>query len=610
MKKPRFLGLRIRLISAFLVVALIPLLLLAFINQSETQEILIKNANQSLYAAATQTASQIDTFITTNLNIVRVEAILPIFARALSSTQFQIENLLQTEALATLNSLNRKDGLNIYSYGLLNAQGKNLLDTNIHNLGQDESQEDYFIQALQTQSVYVSSIRFLANQPNLPVIYFSSPVRNAKNQIIGVLRYCYLATAIQQLIALQTGIAGDRSFPMLVDENYIRLADTIEPHLAFSPLVPLSPTQLQKLTQERRLSSQKQQSLNQQTQVLKQNLDQARQQPFARVFLSATNYQPTIIAIATLQTQPWYVIFAQPEAILLAPIQKQIRSILVLACLIAIIVSISAVYLAQVLAQPLRYLTQMVSQFDPDRLNLRINLKSQDEVGMLVKAFNQMIERIECYAKDLAEANQQLEISNQILEQKVAERTAELEEANQELFRMVSLDPLTQVANRRHFNDCLSHAWEHHLQEQQPLALIFMDIDCFKRYNDFYGHQGGDECLAKVAQVMAQSLQQERNLVARYGGEEFVAILFNKNTHEALEMAESLQKAIATLAISHQGSEVSAYVTLSLGVASVVPTPEITPQSLIEKADQALYQAKNQGRNRAVVASPLTLISD
>lgn len=184
------------------------------------------------------------------------------------------------------------------------------------------------------------------------------------------------------------------------------------------------------------------------------------------------------------------------------------------------------------------------------------------------------------------------------LEQQVAERTLELQRANQELSRLATLDGLTKIANRRRFDDYLAGEWQRHLREQQPLALILIDIDYFKRFNDHYGHQGGDECLLRVAQTIAQVPQRAIDLVARYGGEEFAAILPNTTLEGGCLIAEAMRRAIATRAIPHAQSEVQPYVTLSLGVAVLIPTRDTHPATLIAKADKALYRAKHQGRNQ------------
>jgi diguanylate cyclase (GGDEF)-like protein len=178
-----------------------------------------------------------------------------------------------------------------------------------------------------------------------------------------------------------------------------------------------------------------------------------------------------------------------------------------------------------------------------------------------------------------------------------------LQEANRKLELMANLDGLTQVANRRRFDDYLSLDWQRHKRNQTSIALILIDIDYFKRYNDTYGHQGGDDCLRRVAQEIAKVPQRSTDLVARYGGEEFAVILSDTDTKGALKVAEDIQTAIATLVIPHQSSDVSDLVTLSIGVVSLIPTIEQSIEALISYADQALYIAKHQGRNRAIAYS-------
>ena len=175
-----------------------------------------------------------------------------------------------------------------------------------------------------------------------------------------------------------------------------------------------------------------------------------------------------------------------------------------------------------------------------------------------------------------------------------------LQEANRKLELIANLDGLTQIANRRRFDDYLSLEWQRHQREQNPLALILIDIDYFKRYNDSYGHQGGDDCLVRVAQAIAQVPQRPTDLVARYGGEEFVVILSNTDTQGALKVAQAIQDAIADLAIPHENSMISDHITLSLGVASLIPTSDQSLGNLIAYADQALYTAKKEGRDRAI----------
>lgn len=176
----------------------------------------------------------------------------------------------------------------------------------------------------------------------------------------------------------------------------------------------------------------------------------------------------------------------------------------------------------------------------------------------------------------------------------------ELQEANEKLKLIANTDGLTQIANRRCFDNYLQVEWQRHRRQEIPLALLLIDIDYFKNYNDHYGHQEGDDCLIKVAQTLAKVPKRATDLVARYGGEEFVAILPNTNTQEALIVAESMREAIAALKIPHVKSEINKNITVSLGIFSIIPSHENTLEDLIYQTDQALYQAKIQGRNQAI----------
>jgi diguanylate cyclase (GGDEF)-like protein len=142
-------------------------------------------------------------------------------------------------------------------------------------------------------------------------------------------------------------------------------------------------------------------------------------------------------------------------------------------------------------------------------------------------------------------------------------------------------------------------------REQLPLSLILCDLDWFKAYNDTYGHQGGDRCLQAVAQAIATVLKRPADLLARYGGEEFVVILPNTPLAGAQYIAAAIQTAVKNLQLPHAGSPIAQHITLSLGIASVIPYHEHDPALLITAADQALYAAKAQGRDRAVAADPI-----
>ncbi|MDI9635291.1 diguanylate cyclase [Oscillatoria amoena NRMC-F 0135] len=184
-----------------------------------------------------------------------------------------------------------------------------------------------------------------------------------------------------------------------------------------------------------------------------------------------------------------------------------------------------------------------------------------------------------------------------------------LRQANWELERLANLDGLTQLANRRRFDVYFRQQWQSHCCDRQPLSIILFDVDYFKPYNDFYGHQAGDECLQQLSIAARQAINQPADLVARYGGEEFVAVLPNTPVTQALEIAEQLRQAVQQLRIPHRTSQVNEFVTVSIGVASSVPLDTELPDTLIAAADRALYQAKEQGRDRLVLAPQSDRIS-
>lgn len=193
-----------------------------------------------------------------------------------------------------------------------------------------------------------------------------------------------------------------------------------------------------------------------------------------------------------------------------------------------------------------------------------------------------------------------LKETENVLEQRVAERTEQLEQANQRLSALSLTDGLTGIANRRRFDEELAKEWKRMARLGQPLALAMIDIDWFKKYNDHCGHQAGDACLIAVAQVLAANIGRTGDLVARYGGEEFAFIAPAVDATGALTMAQKICHAISAQGMPHAES-LFTHVTASIGVASIVPGAETTPESLIKLADEALYRAKASGRNRALM---------
>jgi len=177
----------------------------------------------------------------------------------------------------------------------------------------------------------------------------------------------------------------------------------------------------------------------------------------------------------------------------------------------------------------------------------------------------------------------------------------QLEAANRALQQLANVDGLTGLANRRRFDEYLSSQWLTLAQSGSPLSLILCDIDYFKLYNDNYGHPAGDTTLKKVGRVLNHAARKSGDLVARYGGEEFAVIMPHTDAAGAVHVAQTIQNGVRGLRVSHTCSQVSQYVTLSLGVTTTIPNREISSSTLILAADKALYQAKAEGRDRLIL---------
>ncbi|NCC30787.1 MAG: PleD family two-component system response regulator [Chloroflexia bacterium] len=177
---------------------------------------------------------------------------------------------------------------------------------------------------------------------------------------------------------------------------------------------------------------------------------------------------------------------------------------------------------------------------------------------------------------------------------------SELKRKTDILQNLSSRDGLTGIFNRRRFDEVLDLEWRRAARKRQPLSLILLDIDEFKGYNDNYGHLAGDQCLQQVATILGSSLRRAGDFLARYGGEEFVIILPDTAREQARHIAERMRQAVAEQRIEHAFSRVAPYLTISVGVVSTEPGQSINHQGLLQLADEAMYRAKNSGRNCVV----------
>ena len=183
------------------------------------------------------------------------------------------------------------------------------------------------------------------------------------------------------------------------------------------------------------------------------------------------------------------------------------------------------------------------------------------------------------------------------LEKEIAVRTLELEDLNRQLKELSLLDPLTGIGNRRKFSETLEKEWSVHLRNHRCISLLICDVDYFKQYNDHYGHPAGDECLKIIAASIQSVVTRPADLISRFGGEEFAVILPETDHRGACYVAEKIRRKIESLHMEHEFSSVSGYVTISIGFDGMIPSDTLSIDRMVKQADEALYRAKNSGRN-------------
>ncbi|PSW07193.1 GGDEF domain-containing response regulator [Photobacterium lipolyticum] len=209
----------------------------------------------------------------------------------------------------------------------------------------------------------------------------------------------------------------------------------------------------------------------------------------------------------------------------------------------------------------------------------------QSKVGVFIELFQQK--------EALREKTQ--EFNRKLIE--LEELQQQLEETNEQLLMLSTTDGLTGLLNRRRFDEIFNAEWKRGIRAQRPLSLIMLDIDHFKAYNDTYGHQVGDDCLREVARTLSSIPLRELDRFARIGGEEFAIILPETDSKGAMQVAKRIIESIEILSKPHSSSPSSNHLTVSVGVATVIPNSEISSRKLMEVADDALYEAKHNGRN-------------
>ncbi|HIK17678.1 MAG TPA: diguanylate cyclase [Leptolyngbyaceae cyanobacterium M33_DOE_097] len=469
----------------------------------------------------------------------------------------------------------RSDPTTLYAYSV-NQQGDRLRLKDTSKNPQTHT-SPWYLDAVRLGKPIWSSIYTWGDSRNRISMSASTPLYTPQKQLIGVLGIDLELTQISHF--LQTLDRRSASHIFIVERSGLIVASSEDEPPAFID---------NNQTIRRKALNSREPVIREVTQDLIQRFGNLHAIAQPQSFRPLLNQNP-FVRVIPYQDQyglDWLVVIVIPESEFMSEIQTGTRTTISLCLLTLVIATGLGIITSNLIAAPILRLNQASRKIASGELSQVVEIKGVSELASLVHSFNDMAS--------------QLQASFQTLENRVQERTSELIVAKNQLELLVNSDGLTQISNRRCFDHYLNVEWGRHQREQKPLAVILIDIDYFKRYNDSNGHQMGDDCLIRVAQAIAKVPQRPTDLVARYGGEEFAVILSNTHREGALKIAAGIQTAIAALKIPHQCSDVSNYITLSMGIASLIPTSKQTPETIIAYADQALYTAKNQGRNQAI----------
>lgn len=415
-KKNNNLSLQTRLVIFMLLIALIPLVIIAVRDTIQTQQALTKGAEISLKAGATQTANSLDNFIQNTLSTVSSEAQLADFITYLTvSPTVRTGTVIQARTLDLLENLSKKDSTNIISYALVDTNGNVILD-NASDILRNESTEPYFLPVQFSDNPVVSYVTY--EEDKTTSITFASAVKNINGGYIGVLRVKYRSAVLQDVITKSIGPSTD-TLVLLLDQLSIRLADSQNPELIQKSIVPLNPVDFSIAVNNHRLlnTSPEEQATNYTDFELA--LDNAVNQPFFQADITPNINGDDTIAVAFLQTQPWVIAYSRPTTIFLADVQRQIRTNIIFVLGTSIVVALIAALIANSLTNPIIALSKVANSISQGDYNARANVKNTDEIGVLALAFNSMTDQLQSILVGL--------------EQRIDERTADLKKSTLEL---------------------------------------------------------------------------------------------------------------------------------------------------------------------------------
>lgn len=426
--------LQVKLIVVFLLVALIPLLVLSIIQTSFLQNALLNQTQNSLKIAAQQVSSAIDDFINFNLETITRQAELPVFSDYLNVPEPErAGSTEEANVFTAFRTLQLQRETFSPSYLMINRFGICVIASNPDEINRAYNREIFYQRPLLTGRAFVSPVLFSAINEDAS-LYFSAPVLDASRQIIGVLVIRYNALVLQDLIKDYQGLIGSRSYPILLDENYLRLADTITPNLLYKTLAPLTAEQITELRANNRLPFLPDDQISSNMLKFDSAVRNYGNQPFFTAETHSDDLLHEEIGTTTkLTSQTWFVAFVEEQTTLISLRNQQNRVSTLLAALFAGIVGLVGILVSSLLANPIIQLTSTAEKISKGDLEAKASVRTQDEIGVLADSFNAMTYQLRTFINEL--------------EERVQARTQELANRNEALiFRGRQLQTVADVA--------------------------------------------------------------------------------------------------------------------------------------------------------------------
>jgi len=423
---PRF-SLRAKIITAFAIVTVISISILGFFYSRSVESVLTQEANQTLFNAASQTEDSLRQFIDFNLQAIHTEARLPVLVHYAAQSELEREAMTET-VTQTLQTLAQKDAY-IASYAMLDLQGNVLIDTNSSNIGANESMLSAFTSPIANGNPAMSNVEMdpMSHEPSL---YFSAPIIENENIIVGILRTRYDAYVLQDLIEKSNDRGGNNSFAVLFDENHIHLAHGIAPETIFTSVVPLEDSLFEELIESRRLPQQSEEETFLDLPDLNFHLRQTENSENGVVYFDAediaTGDRLNRVVVLDLGNPSWLLAFFQPQEIYLEPVENLTNTTIFLSLLAGFGSVLVSVILTQILVAPIMKLNESVQEISQGKLDTQVEIMSDDEIGTLAKTFNAMTSQLSNLVGNL---EKQVEARTRHIQNKAAQLQAATEVA-------------------------------------------------------------------------------------------------------------------------------------------------------------------------------------